>query len=150
MARRSGSVRPGARLARAGARVARESARVGAIGAALPAASASTLAHRLPILAGLSSASALWQAAEVWRMTLEKPVAFWQAWLAIGPVPWQLWSIWAAALAPGRSQPELALRLAGAGLGAMRRGLAPGHARVVGNARRLNRRAQPRTRRSRS
>jgi hypothetical protein len=135
---------------RSGRQVARETARLGAIGTRLPAASAVTLGHRLPILAGLSSASAFWQAAEVWRMTLEKPVAFWQGWLALGPLPWRLWSIWAAALAPGRSQPELALRLSGAGLGAMRRSLGPGHARAVANARRLARRAKPRTRRSRS
>ena len=132
-----------------GRQVARETVRLGAIGAALPVATATTLAHRWPILAGASSASALWQAAEIWRMALETPVAFWQAWLALGPLPWQLWSIWAAALAPGRMHPELALRLTGAGLGAMRRALAPGHARVVGNARRLNRCAKPRPRRSR-
>jgi hypothetical protein len=130
---------------RSGRQVARESARVGAIGGALPAAAAVTLAHRLPILAGLSSAAAVWQAAEVWRMTLEKPVAFWQAWLALGPLPWQLWSIWAGALGAGRNQPELALRLTGAGVAAVRRSLAPGHARVVGNARRLAGRARPRT-----
>jgi hypothetical protein len=116
----------------------------------MPAASSVTLAHRLPILAGLSSASAFWQAAELWRMTLEKPVAFWQAWLALGPLPWQLCSIWAAALAPGRRQPELAPRLILAGLGAMRRSLGPGQARAVANARRLARRAKPRSRRSRS
>jgi hypothetical protein len=87
LAGRSGSVGPPARLLRSGRQVARESTRLGAIGAALPGASAVTLAHRLPILAGLSSASAFWQAAEVWRMTLEKPVAFWQAWLALGPLP---------------------------------------------------------------
>jgi hypothetical protein len=135
---------------RSGRQVARESARLGALGATLPAASAVTLAHRLPILAGLSSASAFWQAAEVWRMTLEKPVAFWQAWLALGPLPWQLYSIWAAAMARSRSQPELALRLSGAGLDAMRRSLGPGHARAVGNARRLARRGKPRADRSRS
>ena len=134
---------------RAGRQVARESVRLGAISAALPAASAATVAHRLPIMAGLSSASAFWQAAEIWRMTLEKPVAFWQAWFALGPLPWQLWNMWAAALATGRMQPELALRLTGASVGAMRRGLAPGHARVVGNARHLNRRAKARPRRSR-
>lgn len=150
MAPRSGSVRQGARLARSGARVARETARLGAIGAALPAASATTLAHRLPILVGLSSASALWQAAEIWRMAWEKPVAFWQGWLSIGPWPWPLWRIWAAAAAPGRSQPEVALRLSASGLGAMRRGLTPGHARVVGNARRLSRRDKPGTRPRRS
>jgi hypothetical protein len=149
LAKRSGAVRQSARLMRSGRQVARESARLGAISAALPVASAATIAHRMPILAGLSSASALWQAAEVWRMTLEKPVAFWQAWLSFGPLPWQLWNIWAAALTSGRSQPDLALRLAGASVGAARRGMAPGHARVVGNARRLARRAKPRTRRSR-
>jgi hypothetical protein len=120
--------------------------RLGALGAALPAAGAVTLAHRLPILAGLSPASAVWQTAEVWRVTLEKPIAFWQAWLALSPLPWQLWRIWATALATGGAHPELALRLTGVGLGAVRRGLAPAHARVVGNARRLNRRARSRPR----
>ena len=146
MAPRSGSVRDRSRLASSGARVARESVRLGAIGAALPAATATTLAHRLPILAGVSSASALWQAAEIWRMTFEKPVAFWQGWLSLGPWPWHLWRIWAAALASGRSQPELALRLYASSLGAVRRGVTPGHRRVIGNARRLNRRGKPRRR----
>ena len=145
MAGRSGSVRQGTRLASSGARVARESVRLGAIGAALPTATAITLAHRLPILAGLSSASALQQASELWRMTWEKPAAFWQGWLSVGAWTLDLWRMWAAALAPGRSQPEAALRLAAGGLGAMRRGLAPAHARVVGNARRLSRRGKPRT-----
>ena len=81
-------------------------------------------------------------------MTWEKPVAFWQGWLSVGPWPWHLWRIWAAALAPGRNQPELALRLSANGLGAVRRGLMPGQARVIGNARRLSRRGQPQTRSS--
>ena len=135
-----------ARLLRSSRQIARESVRLGAIGAALPAASAVTVAHRLPIIAGLSSASAVWQAAELWRMTLEKPAAFWQGWLALGLLPWQLCSICAPALATGRAHPELALRLTEAGLGAWRRSLAPAHARVVRNARRLNRRVAPRAR----
>ncbi len=126
--------------------MAREAVRLGAIGAALPTASAVTVAHRLPILAGLSSASAVWQAAEIWRMTLEKPAAFWQGWVALGLLPAQLWSISITALATGRAQPELALRLTEAGLGAWRRCLAPVHVRVVRNARRLNRRARPQLR----
>lgn len=146
MARAAGSVRQGARLARSSTRVARESVHLGAIGAALPAATAITLAHRLPILAGLSSASALWQAAEIWRMTWEKPAAIWQGWLGVGPWPWDLWRIWAAGLGPGRSPPELALRLSASGLGAVRRGLTPAHERVVGNARRLSRRGGSRRR----
>jgi hypothetical protein len=146
MAPRSGSGRHGRRLARSSARVARESVRLGAIGAALPAATATTLAHRLPILAGVSSASALSQAAEIWRMTFEKPVAFWQGWFSLGLWPWHLWQIWAAALASGRSQPELALRLYASSLGAVRRSLTPTHRRVVGNARRLSRRGNARRR----
>jgi hypothetical protein len=146
MAPRSGSVRNGRRLARSGARVARESVRLGAIGAALPAATATTLAHRLPILAGISSASALWQAAEIWRMTFEKPVAFWQGWFSLGPWPWHPWRIWAAALASGGGQPELALRLYASSLGAVRRGVTPAHRRVVGNARRLSGRVNARRR----
>src|SRR5262245_12057115 len=116
LAGQSGTVRQTARLLRSSRQVAREAVRLGAIGAALPAASAVTVAHRLPILAGLSSASAVWQAAEVWRMTLEKPAAFWQGWLALGLLPAQLWSICATALTTGRAQPELALRLTEAGL----------------------------------
>jgi hypothetical protein len=146
LAGRSGTAGQTARLLRSSRQIARESVRLGAIGAALPAASAVTLAHRLPIFAGLSSASAVWQAAEVWRMTLEKPAAFWQGWLALGLLPWQLWSISTTALASGRGHPELALRLTQAGLGAWRRSLAPAHARVVRNARRLHRRALPRVR----
>ena len=144
MAARSRSVRRGARLAASGARAARETVRLNAIGAALPAATATTLAHRLPILTGFSSASALWQAAEIWRMTWEKPVAFWQGWLELGPWPWHLWRSWAAALGTRRSQPELALRLSASSLGAVRRTVTPGHRRVVGNARRLSRRGKPR------
>ena len=54
--------------------------------------------------------------------------------------------ICAPALATGSAPPELALRLTEAGLGVWRRGLAPAHARVVSNARRLKRRAAPRAR----
>jgi hypothetical protein len=120
------------------ARLAREALRLSAIGAALPGASAVTLAHRLPILAGLSQASALSQTAELWRMTLEKPLALWQSSLAVATVPWQLWSLWASA--PGwvdSGHADLGLRLAAAGLGGVRAGLRPIHASVTGNARRL-------------
>jgi hypothetical protein len=130
-------------------RLSRDAARVGVLAAAMPGATAVTLAHRLPMLAGLGSTSALTQTAEVWRMTLEKPVAFWQSWLAGASLPLQLWSLWAR----GAGQPDLPLRLAGAGVAAMRAGLAPLHAGVTGNARRLSRtrrRAGARTRSSRA
>jgi len=119
-------------------RLSRDAARVGVLAGAMPAAAVTTLAHRLPILVGLGQTSALAQTAEVWRMTLEKPAAFWQAWLACAGLPLQLCSLWAR----GSSQPDLALRLAGAGFAALRAGLTPIHAGVTGNARRLSRRGR--------
>jgi hypothetical protein len=125
-------------MTRSERRLAREALRLSAIGAALPGASVVTLAHRLPILAGVSQASALSQTAELWRMTLEKPLALWQSWLAVATVPWQLWSLWAAAPGwPSSGRADLGLRLAAAGLRGMRAGLTPIHAGVTGNARRL-------------
>jgi hypothetical protein len=76
-------------------------------------------------------------------MTLEKPIAFWQAWAACATLPLQVASLWAA----GSGRPDLALRLAAAGIAATRAGLAPIHARVTGNARRLSRRGRSRRRR---
>jgi len=138
-------------MTRSEMRLAREAVRLSAIGAALPGASAVTLAHRLPILAGISQASALSQTAELWRMTLEKPLAFWQSWLAVATVPWQLWSLWASAPGwPNSGQADLGLRLAAAGLGGLRAGLRPFHVSVTRNARRLGRPARRSRRRIRA
>jgi hypothetical protein len=127
-------------------RLSRDATQVGVLAAAMPSATAVTLAHRLPMLAGLGGASALAQTAEVWRKTLEKPAAFWQSWLPCASLPLQLCSLWAR----GAQRPDLALQLAGAGLAALRAGLTPLHAGVTGNARRLSRRhAGARTRRGR-
>ena len=79
-------------------------------------------------------------------MTWEKPMAFWEGWLELGPWPWHVWRSWAAALGTGRGQPELALRLFASSLGAARRAATPAHWRVVGNARRLSRRGKGRRR----
>ncbi len=124
------------------ARLTRDATRLGTLAAAVPGATAVTLAHRLPLLAGLGGGAALTQTAELWRMTLEKPVAFWQAWAACATLPLQLGSLWAS----GSGRPDLALRLAAAGVAALHAGLTPIHAHVTGNARRLSRRG----RRSRS
>lgn len=118
------------------ARLGRDAARIATLAGAMPAATAVTLAHRLPLLAGVGQLSALAHTAELWRMTLEKPLAFWQAWLATASLPLQLCSLWAG----GAGRPDLALRLAGAQLAALRAGLTPIHAGVTGNARRLSRR----------
>jgi hypothetical protein len=131
----------GPTMTRSGRRLARAALRLGALAAALPGASAVTLAHRLPILAGLSPASALSQTAELWRMTLEKPAAFHQAWLACATMPWQLWSLWARAW-PDAGRPDLALRIAAAGLEGARQALVPIHAAADRNARRLRRRSR--------
>lgn len=130
-------------------RLGRDAARIATLAGGLPGAAAVTLAHRLPMLAGLGSASALSRTAEMWRMTLEKPSAFWQSWLACASLPLQLCDLWAR----GAHRPDLAFQLAGAGLAAMHAGLAPLHAGVTGNARRLSRsrrRAGTRSRRRRT
>jgi hypothetical protein len=124
-------------MARSGRRLVRAALRLGTLAAAVPGASAVTLAHRLPILAGLSQASALSQTAELWRMALEKPAAFNQAWLACAAVPWQLWSLWASAWS-GAGRPDLGLRMAAAGLEGARKALSPIHAAAHRNARRLS------------
>jgi hypothetical protein len=120
------------------ARLARDATRLGTLAAAVPGATAVTLAHRLPLLAGVGGTAQLAEVAELWRMTLEKPVAFWQAWLACASLPLQLGSLWLS----GSGRPDLALRLAAAGIGALHAGLRPIHARVTGNARRLSRRGR--------
>jgi hypothetical protein len=131
----------GAVMTGSGVKLTREALCVAALATALPGASAVTLAHRLPLLAGLGQVSALAQTAELWRMTLEKPAAFYQAWLACATTPWRLWSLWAQGWpVPGR--PDLALRLTAVALEGARQGLTPIHARVTGNARRLQRRAR--------
>jgi hypothetical protein len=124
------------------ARLTRDATRLATLAGALPGATAVTLAHRLPLLAGLGSEAALSQTAELWRMTFEKPIAFWQAWAASATLPLQVASLWAA----GSGRPDLALRLAAAGIAATRAGLTPIHASVTGNARRLSRRGRARAR----
>ena len=128
-------------MTRSAQRLSREALRLATLSAALPGASALTLGHRLPILAGLSQASAIAQTAELWRMTLEKPAAFYQGWLACAATPWRLWGLCTQGW-PGPARPDLVLRLAEAALGGVRQGLMPIHARVTGNARRLGRRAR--------
>jgi hypothetical protein len=65
-----------------GDRLARESAVIVATRGSLCAAAPEVLAHRLPILGAASPAPVAWQVAELWRMSLEKPLA------APGPPAW--------------------------------------------------------------
>jgi hypothetical protein len=124
-------------------RLGRDAVRVAAMSHALPMASAATIANRLPILAGLSPASAAWQSAELWRMTLEKPFAFWRASMALGMLPWQLWSTWTTGMARAKASPmDVAVRMAAVGTRGLRETLTPVHAKATSNARRLGRRSR--------
>ncbi len=115
----------------------RDAGSIAAKGAALPAATMATLAERLPVLWGTSTAPWTWQASEFWRMSLEKPIAFGQAWCALGCWPLQAWLAMARA---GRGRrPALPLELAGLWTGALNDAIKPVHRRVTGNARRLSR-----------
>ena len=120
--------------ARAGVtgRAARDAAALSTMAAAIPPATVLTLAHRLPILWGMSAAPAAWQSAELWRMTFEKPFAFWQSWCALALWPW--------ALAARTSSSPAALAAVSAG--SARDALRPVHAKVTANARRLSRRGR--------
>jgi hypothetical protein len=56
-------------------------------------------------------------------------------------MPWQAWSLWARAW-PDAGRPDLALRIAAAGLEGARQALVPIHAAADRNARRLGRRSR--------
>jgi hypothetical protein len=115
----------------------RDASSIALKGAALPAATMATLAERLPILWGTSTAPWAWQASEFWRMSFEKPIAFGQAWWALGLWPLEAWLAMARA-GRGRRSP-LPLELAGLWTGALHDAIRPVHRRVTGNARRLSR-----------
>jgi hypothetical protein len=70
-----------------GDRLARESAAIVATSGSLCAAALEVLGHRLPILCAASPAPVAWQVAELWRMSVEKPLAAWQAWASLGTWP---------------------------------------------------------------
>jgi hypothetical protein len=104
----------------------------------LPAATLLTLAHRLPLLWAASPSA--WQQAELWRMTLEKPLVLGRVWAALALSPLQFWLALARAWGP-RGGTLLPLELAALGTAAVGEAIAPIHRRVTRNARRLSRRA---------
>lgn len=120
-------------------RLVRESAGIMAASGSLYAAALDVLTHRLPIICAASPAPIAWQVAELWRMSLEKPLAIWQASASLGA-----WPLAAACLiahgAVRHAPPEsLALALAADGASAMRATLDVMHEQVAANATRLDR-----------
>jgi hypothetical protein len=128
-------------------RLFRDYGRIVTHGSELPAAIMLTLAHRLPILWAISPST--WQQAELWRMSLEKPLVLGRAWTALALSPLQVWLALARAWGP-RGGAALPLQLAALATAAVGDSIAPVHRRVTRNARRLSRRAaRPRATRRR-
>lgn len=119
------------------ARLMRETARIWTRGAELPGAILLTLAHRLPLL-WLANPGA-WQQAELWRMSLEKPLVAGHVWAAWSLAPLRFWLALARGVGPRRSA-ALPLELAALATAAVGDAIAPVHRRVTRNARRLARR----------
>jgi hypothetical protein len=119
-------------------RLFRDAGRIAMHGSELPAATMLTLAHRLPILWATSPSA--WQQAELWRMSLEKPLVLARIWSALALSPLQFWLALARAWGP-RGGAALPLELATLTTAALGDAIAPVHRRVTRNARRLSRRA---------
>jgi hypothetical protein len=119
-------------------RLFRDAGRIVTHGSELPAATMLTLAYRLPILWATSPSA--WQQAELWRMSLEKPLVLGHVWTALALSPLQVWLALARAWGP-RGGATLPLELAALAPAALSDTIAPVHRRVTRNARRLSRRA---------
>ena len=96
-------------------RLARDAGRIAVRSSELPAATMLTLAHRLPIL--WASSPSAWQQAELWRMTLEKPLVLGRVWAALALSPLQVWLALARAWGP-RGGAALPFELAALGTAA--------------------------------
>jgi hypothetical protein len=113
-------------------------ARIVARGSELPAATMLTLVHRLPIL--WTASPGAWQQAELWRMSLEKPLVLGRVWADLALSPLRFWLAVARSWGP-RGGAALPLELASLATAALDDVIGPIHRRVTRNARRLSRRA---------
>jgi hypothetical protein len=121
-------------------RLARDAGRIAVRSSELPTATMLTLAHRVPIF--WASSPSAWQQAELWRMTLEKPLVLAHVWTALALSPLQVWLALARAWGP-RGGAALPFELAALGTAAMGDAIGTVHKRVTRNARRLSRRRAP-------
>jgi hypothetical protein len=119
-------------------RLVRDAARILTRSSELPAATMLTLAHRLPLLWAANPGA--WQQAELWRMSLEKPLVLGHVWTAWALSPLQFWLAMARAWGP-RGGAALPLEIAALATAALGDSIAPVHRRVTRNARRLSRRS---------
>ena len=120
----------------------RETAGIVATSGSLCAAAFDVLAHRLPIICAASPAPVAWQMAELWQMSLEKPLASWQAWARLGTWPLAAACLMARKAAQPAPPATLALALAIDGASAMRATLDAMHQQVAANAARLDRQSR--------
>jgi hypothetical protein len=128
-------------------RLARDAGRIAVRSSELPTATMLTLAHRVPIL--WASSPSAWQQAELWRMTLEKPLVLGRVWASLALSPLQVWLALARAWGP-RGGTALPFELAALNTAAMGDAIGTVHKRVTRNARRLSRRrARPKAPRRR-
>jgi hypothetical protein len=136
MADRSGNGKKGTKVSEVG-RLVRDAGRIAVLSSELPAATVLTLAHRVPIL--WASSPSVWQQAELWHMSLEKPLALGAVWTALALAPLQV-SLALARAWGSRGGAALPFALAALGTGAMSDAIGTVHKRVTRNARRLARR----------
>jgi hypothetical protein len=119
-------------------RLVRDAARIVTRGSELPAATMLTLAHRLPIL--WTTSPGAWQQAELWRMSLEKPLVLGGIWADLALSPLRFWLAVARSWGP-RHGAALPLELAALATAALDDAIGPVHRRVTRNVGRLSRRA---------
>ena len=128
-------------------RLVRDAGRIVVRSSELPAATMLTLAHRVPILWATSPSA--WQQAELWRMSLEKPLVLGAVWTGLALAPLQGWLAFARAWG-ARGGAILPFELAALGTAAIGDAVGMVHRRVTRNARRLSRRsARPKSARRR-
>jgi hypothetical protein len=118
-------------------RLVRDAGRIAVRSSELPVATVLTLAHRVPILWATSPSA--WQQAELWRMSLEKPLVLGAVWTALALAPLQGWLALARAWG-ARGGAMLPFELAALGTAAIGDAVGTVHKRVTRNARRLSRR----------
>jgi hypothetical protein len=118
-------------------RLVRDAGRIAVRSSELPVATVLTLAHRVPIL--WATGPSAWQQAELWRMSLEKPLVLGAVWTALALAPLQGWLALARAWG-ARGGAMLPFELAALGTAAIGDAVGTVHKRVTRNARRLSRR----------
>lgn len=123
--------------------LAREWAAIVASSGALGAATTQVLAHRAAMLGSADATPVALQLAELWRMSLEKPLAAWRACALLGSWPWSATELMLRAAARQVSPDTLTMELAAAGAATVRATFDTMHEQVAANVARLEQRCGP-------